>query len=49
MYSDYAVGFTTGVSISGKAEIFLFATASRPTLGSTQPPMQLVPGIFILE
>jgi len=27
-------------------EFFLFATASRPTLGPTQPPIQWVPGFL---
>jgi hypothetical protein len=29
-------------------EFFLFATMSRPALGSTQPPIQLVPRAFTL-
>jgi len=29
--------------------IFLFTTASRPTLGPTQPPIQWVPGALSLE
>jgi hypothetical protein len=29
--------------------IFLFTTASRPALGPTQPPIQLVPGVLFLE
>jgi hypothetical protein len=30
-------------------EIFLFATACRPALWPTQPPMQLVPGALFRE
>jgi hypothetical protein len=29
--------------------IFLFTTASRPALGPTQSPIQLVPGVLSLE
>jgi hypothetical protein len=29
---------------SQQCKIFLFSTASRPTLGPTQPPIQCVPG-----
>jgi hypothetical protein len=39
-------GLTPG---RGKEGIFLFITASRPTLGPTQPPIQLLPGIFSPE
>jgi hypothetical protein len=36
-------------SISGKGqEIFLFSAASRPTLGSTQPPIPWIIGTFFL-
>jgi hypothetical protein len=31
-------------SSSGAVKNFLFSTSSRPALGSTQPPMQWVPG-----
>jgi hypothetical protein len=39
-YRDYATGWTTGVQFPEWAmmRIFLLTTASRPTLGSTQPP-----------
>jgi hypothetical protein len=30
-------------------EIFIFAKASRPSLGPTQPPIQWVPGALSLE
>jgi hypothetical protein len=32
------------VIISRQCKIFLFSTASRPTLGPTQPPIQWVTG-----
>jgi hypothetical protein len=37
-----------GVSFPGfgVAEVFLFSTASRPTLGSTQPPIKLVTDVL---
>jgi hypothetical protein len=31
-------------SSPGRVKNFLFSTVSRPALGSTQPPIQLVPG-----
>jgi hypothetical protein len=34
-----------GVRVPVGARIFLFSTASRTTLGSTQPPIQWVPGV----
>jgi hypothetical protein len=36
-------GWKTGVQLPAGAETFLCCTASRPALGPTQPPMQLVP------
>jgi hypothetical protein len=41
--SAIGVQFSAGAMI----EIFLFAKASRPTMGPTQPPIQLVPGALI--
>jgi len=47
----WATGWTTGVRLSAEAGIiyyllfFLFATASSPALGPTQPPIQLAPGV----
>jgi hypothetical protein len=32
-----------GVPSAGRVKNFLFSTSSRPTLGSTQPPIQWVP------
>jgi hypothetical protein len=42
---DCATGWTTGVQfLAGEViEFFSFATASRPTQGPTQPPIQWVP------
>jgi hypothetical protein len=37
-----------GVCIANGAQIFLFATTFRPALGSTQSPIQGVPGIIYL-
>jgi hypothetical protein len=37
-----------GGSCPGRGWGFLFTTASRPTLGPTQPPIQLVPGPLFL-
>jgi hypothetical protein len=31
-------------TVHGRLEIFLFTTASRTALGTTQPPIQWVPG-----
>jgi hypothetical protein len=36
----------TGYGLDGK---ILFFTMSRPTMGSTQPPIQYVPGAISLE
>jgi hypothetical protein len=33
-----------GVRVPVEARIFYFPVSSRPTLGSTQPPIQWVPG-----
>jgi hypothetical protein len=42
---DSSVGIATGRgSISGRGKTFLFSTASRPTLGPTQLPVQWVLG-----
>jgi hypothetical protein len=38
-----------GVPSSGSVKNFLFSTSSRPTLGSTQPPTQWVPGALSPE
>jgi hypothetical protein len=43
---DYATDWTTGVRFLRGAEITDFATASRPALGFTLPPRQLVQGIL---
>jgi hypothetical protein len=40
-YSDWAVGWTSRVRFPADA-ILLFATASRPALGPTHPPMKWV-------
>jgi hypothetical protein len=40
----YSDGLDGPGSISGRFNNFLFSTASRPTLGPTQPPIQWVPG-----
>jgi len=46
-YSDYTAGWNTGVWFSAGTKIFSFllATASRWTLGPSQPPIQWVPGV----
>jgi hypothetical protein len=36
----------TGVQFQVEAEVFLFSSASRPALGPTQPPIQLVLGVL---
>jgi hypothetical protein len=45
-----SVGMATGYELGFDSQrglgIFLFSTASRPTLGSTQSPIQWVPGAF---
>jgi hypothetical protein len=38
-----------GFEVPAGAEDFLFSTASRPTLGPTQPPIQWVPEVLSLE
>jgi hypothetical protein len=43
MNQDSLVGIATGYgrgSISGKAKIFLYSTASKPAQGPTQPAVQ---------
>jgi hypothetical protein len=40
---DSVVGIAS--SSLGKVKNFLFSTSSRPALGSTQPPVQCVPGV----
>jgi hypothetical protein len=42
-----ATGWTTRVRFPAVQDFF-FSTASRPTLGPTQPPIQLVPGALSL-
>jgi len=42
----YRLDSRGSISGRGKEGIFLFATASRPALGSTEPPIQWVPGAF---
>jgi hypothetical protein len=45
--SRYSAGLWAGwagVRVPESAGTFLFTTASRPSLGSTQPPIQWVPG-----
>jgi hypothetical protein len=45
---DSVVGIATGSGLDdqspGRVENFFFATSSRPALGSTQPPIQWIPG-----
>jgi hypothetical protein len=45
-----ATGFVLGGrgSIPGRGNFFLFSTASRPAVGITQPPIQMVPGTLSL-
>jgi len=45
-YFDKSVDWTTGVRFPVGAGIFLLATAPRPALGPTQPPIQWVPGVL---
>lgn len=40
---DWSTGWTTRVRFQAVAEIFILATASRPTLGHTHRPIQWVP------
>jgi hypothetical protein len=51
---DNAVRIATGYGLDdkrgrssspGRVKNFLFSTSSRPALGSTQPPIQWVPGV----
>jgi hypothetical protein len=48
---DSSVGITTGYGLDGRGsnpgrgKIFVFSKASRPALGTTQPPIQWVPGV----
>jgi hypothetical protein len=44
LVSDYGVGDRS--SIPDRDRIFLLAPASRPALGPTQPPVQLVPWVL---
>jgi hypothetical protein len=49
--SQYSDGLWAGLPgfYSRHGTIFLFSTASRPDLGPTQPPIQLVPGATSLR
>jgi hypothetical protein len=48
--TGYGLGDWGGRSSSpGRVKRFLFSTSSRPTLGSTQTPIQWVPGSFPRE
>jgi hypothetical protein len=40
-----SVGMRPGIHSQQGQMIFLFSTASRPVLGPTQSPIQLVPGV----
>jgi hypothetical protein len=44
MSLDSSVGIAKGYGLDGRGSIFLYSTASRRALGSTQPPIQWVPG-----
>jgi hypothetical protein len=48
-YSDWLwAGRPKGWSLSpGKIKNFLFLTSSRPAVGSTQPPIQWVAGVYL--
>jgi hypothetical protein len=55
---DSSVGIATGYGLDdwavrvknpGKDKNFIFSTSSRPALGSTQPPIQWVPGALSPE
>jgi hypothetical protein len=41
-----ALGYDRGSIPGGDERIFLLASVSRPALGSTQPPVQWVPGVL---
>jgi hypothetical protein len=45
-YSAKATGWSTGVWFRQGQVLFLFATAFRPLLGPTQPPVERVPAAF---
>jgi hypothetical protein len=54
MSSDSSVGIATGYGLDdqgggssspGRVKNFHFSIASRPALGSTQPPLKWVPGV----
>jgi hypothetical protein len=42
------MGWMAGVGFPAGEKYFLFCTGSRPALGLTQPPIQLVPGALSL-
>jgi hypothetical protein len=44
----YSAGLRRGFESQQGVGIFLFTTASRPALGSAQPPIQWVPGALSL-
>jgi hypothetical protein len=45
--TQYSYGLESQDSVPGRGKRF-FSTASRPTLGPTQPPVQWVPGALSL-